>query len=86
MQTHDCIMFTNFLQNILHLYRLYYIHSKGLMTNYCRLIPSQKYVEPFNEVYIKHTAGYFSLLIMIAFKIQSLEALEGVLPGFHSLY
>ena len=29
MQTHDCIMFTNFLQNIQHLYGLYYIHSES---------------------------------------------------------
>lgn len=36
-------------------------------------------------MYIKQAASCFSLLIMIPFKIQSLEVLQGMLLGFHSL-
>lgn len=76
---------TNFLQNLLHSYGLYYIHSepddKLLQINLFL-----KICGAFKKVYIEQAASCFSLLIMIPFKIQSLEVLQGTLLGFHSLY
>lgn len=59
--------------------------TQSLMTNYCRLFSSLKIRGAFKKVYIKQAASCFSLLIMIPFKIQNLEVLQGMLPGFHSL-
>lgn len=59
--------------------------TQSLMTNYCRLISALKICGAFKKVYIKQAASCFSLFIMIPFKIQSLEVLQGMLLGFHSL-
>lgn len=71
-------------RTFLQSYGLYYSHSepddKLLQINLFL-----KICGAFNKVYIKQAASCFSLLIMIPFQIQSLEVLQGMLLGFHSL-